>query len=53
MLEVRDPSDGFAVAEALGVDAAHAEEQAPELRQALARNGVLCLRMDAPLSEEG
>ncbi|HKJ25523.1 MAG TPA: TauD/TfdA family dioxygenase [Myxococcota bacterium] len=50
MLEIREPEAGFGVAEARGVEPGRGDD-APALRAALARSGVLCVRMPAPLSD--
>ena len=51
-IEVREPPKGFAVAEVIGVDPAGGAVQSPILQAALAKFGVVCLRMDQPLEDE-
>ena len=52
MAEIREPGGTFAVAEARGVDPARPAEDGASLRAALARHGVLCLRMARALEED-
>ncbi len=51
MFELNENSDAFRVALARGVDRGAPEKHAQELAMGLARNGVLCVRFDAALSD--
>jgi hypothetical protein len=52
MLEIREPEGGFDVGEAVGARPGD-DADVRALRATLARLGVLCLRMPAPLDDEG
>ncbi len=53
MLELREPEGCFGVTEVRGLGPGRWAEHAPALRAALARLGVLCLRMEAELDDAG
>ncbi len=51
MMKIREHDGAFAVAEVLGLDPAGGDEYAADVQAALATQGVVCLRMDQPLTD--
>jgi hypothetical protein len=52
MIEIRPARTSFGVAEVLGVEPGGDDSPTAELRAALARHAVLCLRMPRKLTDE-
>lgn len=51
MVEIRDFPETFGVAEVLGLEPSGGGEHAAAIGAALARHGVVCLRMGEPLED--
>ncbi len=52
MIEIREHPDGFGAAEVIGVAPSPDVADAPALRDCLARQGVVCLRMERRLEDD-
>ena len=52
MIKIHESLECFGVAEVRGLDPTEGADCAPALRAALARHGVVCLRMERPLQRE-
>jgi alpha-ketoglutarate-dependent taurine dioxygenase len=53
VFQIAEAPDSFDVVQVIGVDASALPRPCPELRSALARHAVLCLRMERALDAEG
>jgi taurine dioxygenase len=51
-MQLKAVREGFGVSEVLGVDPGGGDDQAAQLRAALAQHAVLCLRMERPLEDD-